>query len=159
MVVYLLTRAASRPATVVLVDVDAGKLQHLQHIFDQFPASSIAFERVVSRSERANDALMATLPPHSLVINATGMGKDLPGSPITAAGLFPEHGIAWELNYRGERRFMGQAQQQAQSRGVAVEEGWYYFLLGWSTVISYVYGVDITAERFRRFAAISEQIR
>ena len=32
--------------------------------------------------------------PASLVINATGMGKDLPGSPITDQGKFPIRGAA-----------------------------------------------------------------
>ena len=55
------------------------------------------------------------LPPASLVINATGMGKDLPGSPITDRGLFPMRGIAWELNYRGELQFLHQALAQRET--------------------------------------------
>jgi len=43
---------------------------------------------------------------YSIVINATGMGKDTTDSPIINEGLFPKHGIAWEFNYRGELDFM-----------------------------------------------------
>ena len=59
---------------------------------------------------------MARLPDDSIVINATGMGKDTPGSPVTNAGLFPRGGIAWEFNYRGELDFMHQALAQGESR-------------------------------------------
>ena len=32
---------------------------------------------------------MERLPEGSVVINATGAGKDFPGSPVSDAGLFP----------------------------------------------------------------------
>ena len=102
---------------------------------------------------------MADLSPHSLVINATGMGKDLSGSPVTDGGLFPQHGAVWELNYRGERRFLQQAAHQSADRNLVVEDGWRYFLFGWSSVISLVFEVDLTPEGFARFAAVSESIR
>ena len=44
---------------------------------------------------------MEALPAGSLVINATGLGKDRPGSPLTDHCKFPENGLVWELNYRG----------------------------------------------------------
>ena len=62
-----------------------------------------------------NDALMSKLPEGSLVINATGMGKDRPGSPISEAGIFPKNGLVWELNYRGELDFLKQAQSSKRS--------------------------------------------
>jgi shikimate dehydrogenase len=65
---------------------------------EQIP-STIAVEYILNEDARKNDELMAILPPGSLVINATGMGKDRPGSPISDNGLFPERGIVWELNY------------------------------------------------------------
>ena len=58
------------------------------------------------------------------MINATGMGKDLPGSPITEAGRFPMNGVAWELNYRGELQFLDQALAQREARNLTVEDGW-----------------------------------
>ena len=51
---------------------------------------------------------MASLVPGWMVVNATGMGKDIPGSAVTDKGLFAEHGIAWELDYRGELDFKRQ---------------------------------------------------
>ena len=159
MIVHLLTQAQHGPRTVQLVDIKPDKLNHLQTIIDQFPHSGIHFDLILNADATVNDRLVADLPPYSLVVNATGMGKDLPGSPLTDAGVFPQNGAIWELNYRGERLFLQQAQRQATDRNLVVEDGWRYFLHGWSSVISYVFNVSITPERFERFAAVSEALR
>jgi len=95
------------------------------------------------------------LPPASLVINATGMGKDLPGSPITDGGQFPVRGVAWELNYRGELRFLHQALAQREARHVRVEDGWLYFLHGWTQVIAEVLKVRIDQAMLQRLAMVA----
>ena len=59
---------------------------------------------------------MAQMKPYSVVINATGMGKDTPGSPVTWEGKFPENSVAWEFNYRGELDFLHQALAQKEER-------------------------------------------
>ena len=84
--------------------------------------------------------------------------KDLPGSPITDQGLFPMNGIVWELNYRGELGFMYQARAQSETRMVRVEDGWVYFLHGWTQGIAQVYHQEIRGERFDRLAAIAGEI-
>ena len=66
------------------------------------------------RSPTDNDARPGALKPGSLVINATGLGKDAPGSPLTDAVPFPASAaIAWDLNYRGDLVFLDQAERQA----------------------------------------------
>jgi shikimate 5-dehydrogenase len=94
-----------------------------------------------------------------MIINATGMGKDTPGSPITDAGLFPQDGIAWELNYRGELDFLHQARRQSEARHLTVVDGWYYFLAGWSMILGQILDIDITPLLFARLAQAAEQIR
>src|SRR5690606_29382675 len=96
----------------------------------------------VPRPELA-DEVCSKLPPGSLVVNATGLGKDAPGSPLTDAAVFPERGIAWEFNYRGDLVFLDQAKSQQQSRKLQIEDGWVYFLHGWTRVISDVFSVEI----------------
>jgi hypothetical protein len=86
------------------------------------------------------------------------MGKDLPGSPITDDAEFPLNSIAWELNYRGELRFLHQALAQQNSRKVIVEDGWIYFLHGWTSVISQVLNVEISGATFDRLASIAANI-
>jgi shikimate 5-dehydrogenase len=80
-------------------------------------------------------------------------------NPVTDAGLFPKNGIAWEFNYRGELEFMNQARRQAQSRNVRVEDGWVYFLHGWSQAVAQVLHVDLTAGIFARLDAAAAAVR
>lgn len=149
-----------RPRRIVVVDIKREKLDHLRHILeDKLPPSGIGFDYVLNADPRENDRLMAGMPPRTLVINATGMGKDLPGSPITNAAVFPEQGIAWELNYRGELNFWHQARAQVATRDLRVEDGWHYFIEGWANVISKVFDVEITPAIFQQFAKAAEVIR
>jgi shikimate 5-dehydrogenase len=90
-----------------------------------------------------SDALVAKLSPGSLVVNATGLGKDAPGSPVSNAALFPDRGLVWDFNYRGELLFLEQARSQQRSRRLHIEDGWIYFLHGWTRVISDVFDVQI----------------
>ncbi len=94
-----------------------------------------------------NDKVVEVMPEGSMVINATGMGKDRPGSPLTDACRFPEHGIVWEFNYRGTLEFMHQAEAQQKDRNLQIEDGWTYFIHGWTQVIAEVFHIDITGER------------
>ena len=106
-----------------------------------------------------NDRIMAAMPERSVVVNATGMGKDTPGSPITDAGLFPRHGAAWEFNYHGESDFLRQALRQTETRDVKVEDGWLYFVHGWTQVVAQVLHVDLTPDLFGRLERIAASVR
>jgi len=88
--------------------------------------------------------IISRLPPQSLIVNATGMGKDLPGSPIPAGTEFPEQGIVWELNYRGSLEFYRNAKEQDVRRKLKIHDGWDYFLLGWSSVMEEVFHFELT---------------
>jgi shikimate 5-dehydrogenase len=147
--VYLANRPDPEdcPGKFIVVNRSPGRLESLQKIQAQLN-TDIQFEYIHNQDPVKNDAIMAALPAGSMVINATGMGKDTPGSPITDNGRFPEQGIAWELNYRGELDFLHQAERQAKSRGVRVEDGWVYFLHGWTQVIAKVFDLNLTPEVF-----------
>jgi shikimate 5-dehydrogenase len=71
------------------------------------------------------------------------LGKDAPGSPITEAARFPENGFAWDFNYRGNLVFLDQARAQRQQRTLTIEDGWVYFIHGWTRVIAEVFHLDI----------------
>ena len=87
------------------------------------------------------------------------MGKDLPGSPISDAGVFPCNGIVWEFNYRGELDFMHQALRQVEARELTVEDGWIYFVHGWSQVVAQVLHVDLTPELFAALEQAAATVR
>lgn len=150
-------RPAGHPRRFILTDILPDRLESLRRIHGKLD-TGIQFEYNLSRSAAGNDALLAELPAGSLVINATGMGKDKPGSPLSADALFPRSALIWELNYRGRRDFMRRAQAQAEARDLTVEDGWNYFLHGWTAVIAEVFQLAIDEESFaqlRKAAAAS----
>jgi shikimate 5-dehydrogenase len=106
-----------------------------------------------------NDALLATLAPGSLVINATGMGKDRPGSPVTDARNFPERAVVWDLNYRGPLHFLRQARAQADNRRLQVHDGWLFFLHGWAHALSPILHQDLAGEYFAELSSIANAER
>ena len=158
---HFITRASpeDRPHRMLVVNRSQPKLDSLRALVDRLPNSGITFEFVQNPDPKVNDRLMAGLPSGSMVINATGMGKDTPGSPVTDDGQFPLDGFAWELNYRGELDFLHQARAQQTTRGVTVVDGWTYFVIGWAAVMSNVFDVDISVERLAEFTAAAEAIR
>ncbi|GAA2945232.1 shikimate dehydrogenase [Microbacterium luteolum] len=103
------------------------------------------------------DAVVAALPPASVLVNATGMGKDRPGSPLTDDVVYPTGSIVWDMNYRGPRHFLVQAEARRQERDLAVEDGWDYFVYSWTSVVAAVHGIDIPArgELFDRLSRIA----
>jgi len=149
---------ADRPPRLIAVDRSQARLHALEAAMSRLQ-TGIAFEYVLNDDPQRNDALLEKLPPASVVINATGMGKDIPGSPITDQARFPEHGRVWELNYRGALDFLRQAQRQAASRDLTVEDGWVYFLHGWTQVIAQVFHIGLTPELMDRLAAAAASLR
>ncbi len=53
---------------------------------------------------------------------------------------------------------MHQARAQSRTRAVQVEDGWLYFLHGWTQVVAQVYHQEIHGERFDRLAAMAGEI-
>ena len=121
--------------------------------------TDVVIDYVHNSDPKVNDEIMSQLPDGSIVINATGMGKDHPGSPLTDEGLFPKNGISWEFNYRGELDFLHQALRQAESRNLVVEDGWVYFLHGWSQVIAEVLHIDLSPELFKELDRTARSVR
>jgi shikimate 5-dehydrogenase len=136
-----LAKGADRPSSIIVSNRSLPRLEHLREIHRTLD-TDMTFEYVHAPDPSDNDRILASLAPGSLVINATGLGKDAPGSPITNAAVFPSEGLVWELNYRGELVFLDQARSQS-SRLTHVEDGWVYFLHGWTQVISEVFHLDI----------------
>lgn len=135
-------RGADRPAVVTVTDLSASRLELLRSVH-QRTAPDVPLRTRAGASAEQTDELLAALPAGSLVVNATGLGKDAPGSPIGARATFPHQGLVWELNYRGDLVFLRQAQAQQAERELVVEDGWTYFLHGWTRVIAEVFQVDI----------------
>jgi len=143
--VYMAEQTDNHPRKFILVDILQERLDAIRAIHAKLD-THIQFEYHLTANASANDTVMSNLPDGSMVINATGLGKDRPGSPLTDAGIFPQNGLVWELNYRGERTFMKQADAQADDRNLIIEDGWVYFIHGWSQVIARVFDIELTPD-------------
>ena len=91
----------------------------------------------------------------SLIINATGLGKDRPGSPLGDGAPFPRDAIVWEINYRGDLAFLRQAKAQARAKRLKVQDGWMYFIFGWTQVMAEVYHRPIEGETLAELSNIA----
>jgi len=150
--------AGDRPSRFVVINRSEPRLEGMRRMVET-QETDIEFEYIHNSDPKANDRIMADMPEGTIVINATGMGKDSPGSPITWEGLFPQHGIAWEFNYRAELDFMHQALAQRDARHIFVEDGWLYFVHGWTQVVAQVLHVKLTPELFARLESAAATVR
>ncbi len=159
-ILYMITKRepSDRPQKIIVVNRSQPRLDHLMEIIQKIK-TGINIQYIHNQNPEVNDKIMGSLPPFSVVINATGMGKDTPGSPITNKGFFPKNGLAWEFNYRGELDFMHQAEKQKNLRNVTVEDGWMYFIHGWTQVIFQALHLEIDKELFNRLVDIANSFR
>jgi shikimate dehydrogenase len=145
------------PAKIILSNRGIERLDHARHVHNRIGRTTqVKYIQVAETT--SNDDIIGGLPEESLVVNATGMGKDRPGSPLSDGVLFPENGYAWEFNYRGDLDFLHQAERQRESRGLTIEDGRIYFIHGWTLAIAEVFGIALSKEVIERFSAVFSQI-
>ncbi len=160
--VYLLEtkRKKNRPAKLYITNRSEQRLTEIKRIHGRM-ATNVPVEYILTPKPEDNDAVMERLVPYSVVANATGLGKDAPGSPISDRAVFPEHGVAWDFNYRGNLLFLAQAARQKETRNLRVEDGWVYFIHGWTQVIAEVFhkAIPATGPEFEKLADIASAFR
>ncbi|MDR3050191.1 MAG: shikimate dehydrogenase [Oscillospiraceae bacterium] len=145
------------PKRIILANRSLPRLESAKKVLSGLnPKVTFSFEHRPDPS--GNDALIAGLPPYSLVVNATGLGKDAPGSPTTDAVQYSPHSLVWEINYRGDLIFMYQAQAQAKEKSLHVEDGWVYFIHGWTQVIAEVFNVPIEGPVLQQMSDIAMEL-
>lgn len=149
-----------RPSRIVVTNRSKPRLESMKAIHDRMN-SGIPVEYHHCPEASQNDEIVGRLAPGSLVANATGLGKDAPGSPLTDDVVFPRDGFAWDFNYRGELVFLEQARRQADERSIHVEDGWRYFIHGWTSVIADVFNIEIPASgpEFEELSKIAAEAR
>jgi len=152
------SRGGNAPRRVLISDRSPERLAAIRD-FHRKVETDAAVDYIDASAQGTNDGVLGQLSPGALVVNATGLGKDAPGSPLTDAARFPERGIIWELNYRGNLVFLDQARRQQAARGLQVEDGWTYFIHGWTQVIAEVFGVTIPTDgpQFEAIALIAAE--
>lgn len=156
---WALAERDDAPALITVTARTQDKLDHLREVHRQHGTPEGLLRYVVTETPEEADALVAAAPAGSLIANATGLGKDRPGSPLTDAVVFPEGAYVWEFNYRGSLEFLHQAEAQEDDRALHVVDGWRYFIHGWSQVVADVFDLDLTPETVERLAEAAESVR
>nr|WP_231880385.1 shikimate dehydrogenase [Microbacterium sp. H83] len=156
---WALAEREDAPARITVTARDDDKLDHLREVHRQHGTADGLISYV--RTDTVDDAaaIVAAAPAGSLIVNATGLGKDRPGSPLPDDVVFPEGAWVWEFNYRGSLEFLHQARAQESDRRLHVIDGWRYFIHGWSQVVADVFELDLTPEIVERLADAAETAR
>lgn len=136
------SRGKNVPGRIIVSNRSQHRLDEIKRIHVEV-ASDVPVEYILAPTAKDNDAVLSNLKPGSFIINATGLGKDAPGSPLSNAAIFPEKSVVWDLNYRGNLVFLDQARTQEQEKSLQVVDGWTYFIHGWTQVIAEVFHIDI----------------
>jgi shikimate 5-dehydrogenase len=139
----VLALLARRPARITVTDTRRERLAALREVLDRIAAREVAL-LPAAEAEQA----LAALPAGALVVNATGLGKDAPGSPVS--GRFPAGAIVWDANYRGELAFLAHARAQG---GLHVHDGFEYFVHGWAEALTPILGVPLDRRALAEVAA------
>ncbi|MGI5132241.1 hypothetical protein ACQEVB_35930 [Pseudonocardia sp. CA-107938] len=116
------------PPDMVFADIDPAALTELHAVADRIGARPT----LVHLTGPADEVVAGA----ALVVNATGLGKDRPGSPLTDHAPLGPGTLAWDLNYRGDLTFL----RQAAALGAATMDGWDYFVAGWAGALTAVAG-------------------
>lgn len=157
-----LAHRADTPRLVTLVGRSAASLDHARDIHERGGLDTSRFHyHLLDEDDAAADAsaLVSAAGDGAVIVNATGLGKDRPGSPLDDSVVFPRRAVAWEFNYRGSLEFLHQAEDQKVARELTVSDGWVYFIHGWSQVVAEVFDIPMTTRTVEELAAIAETVR
>ena len=149
----------SYPSKIIIANRSQPRLSEIEKIFKQLDPGGIQFEYYLTPEAEQNDAVLLRVKEGSVIVNATGLGKDRPGSPLTDNAVFPKKSLVWEINYRGDLKFMHQALAQQEKQELTVIDGWKYFIYGWTAVISEVFHLPIEGETLAKCDEIASGFR
>ena len=146
-------QAARGPLTIVGRGQES--LDNVRAVRDRCGIPRDAVGLLLAPDQDAAARHVGSAPPGSVVVNATGLGKIAPGSPLPDRAAFPPDAVAWDFNYRGPLTFL----DQARHAGVATEDGWDYFVAGWSAALAAITGLELTPGLLSRAAESARAAR
>ena len=115
-------------ADLTIIGLDQAALDGVDAVRERCAAPAGAVRLVASADADSTTAIVDSAPPGSVVVNATGLGKTDDRSPLLDSATFPAGALAWDFNYRGPLPFLA----QAKASHATIEDGWAYFVAGWS---------------------------
>lgn len=151
----ILTDKSSVPTRLILTDINKSRLDNSKRILEKYDTNNILEIRLITGLE--TNELIEGLKIGSLIVNATGQGKDRAGSPFSATTDIPKRCYLWEFNYRGERDFLQIAKKQSILKELEVVDGWIFFIYGWSYIMSMVFNVKNIDDYFNQFLEVANQ--
>ncbi|MEG1657234.1 MAG: shikimate dehydrogenase, partial [Christensenellaceae bacterium] len=86
------------PSKIVIANRSKPRLDEIEEVNKMLNKSGILCEYYLTPEVGQNDEVLNKMGKGSLIINATGLGKDRPGSPLTDAAIFPQDSLVWEIN-------------------------------------------------------------
>lgn len=156
---WALAERTDVPAKVTVTALTSAPLEQLRRVHAEQGAPTRNWEYAVTETREQAAAIVAAAPPGTLIVNATGLGKDLKGSPLPDGVVFPLNAYVWEFNYRGTLEFLQQANAVRAERGLHVVDGWRYFIHGWTQVIADVFDLTLSPATIEELAAAAEFAR
>ncbi|WP_158867379.1 shikimate dehydrogenase family protein [Leifsonia sp. AG29] len=150
------------PSKVTLVGRTRSSLDHARAIHERGGIDTSRFVyHPLDEGDPLSDAtaVVGAAGEGAVIVNATGLGKDRPGSPLADDVVFPLRARVWEFNYRGSLEFLYQARAQEQHRELTVVDGWVYFIHGWSQVVADVFDIPMPPSTVAELAEIASTVR
>ena len=143
------------PRRIIFADISRERLEALHSTLEKTGTAGAEINLIHVTDEAIADRALAVLPPRSLIVNATGLGKDAPGSPVGRAAIFPCDGVVLDMNYRGDLEFLARARTQQEGRRLRLHDGRRYFVHGWFEALAPIFSWPVDPETFRIFDAAS----
>lgn len=142
---------------LVITDVSKERIIATNSILKKYDKRGILELFLVKNND--TDNIIRNLRQGSVIVNATGLGKDRPGAPFTENVDIPYKCFIWDFNYRGALDFLKIATAQQKRKQLIIHDGWRYFINGWMQVISRVFNVENIETYFDQFLQIAEAKR
>ena len=133
--------AGDRPQRLVLTSQDIEELHVVEQLLQRLSVAGVSVQ-LFHTSPTGNDQLLAELPDHSVVVNATAAGAN-GQSPLTPAARFPQYGAAWDMTNVDNGPFLQLARAQANERTLRLQDAAPFNKLAWTTGVGYVLGVEV----------------
>ena len=151
--VYALCNIPTRPRQISVVERNEERVNFLRKVVADATLFTVEGIKIIRWADADNVLREAGERP--LIVNATGMGKDVPGSPVKDVHNIPFGSTLWDFNYRGELDFLKNAQQLASQERLLLVDGWDYFISGWMHAMCRIFHVRCSPDIAEAFEEVA----
>ena len=151
----VLRSSASARGPLTIIGRRGAALEEIAAVRDRSGIAPQSLELVLTSGATPTGEVTRSALPGSLIANATGLGKFTAESPLPGPDFFPARSVAWDFNYRGPLTFL----EQGRKAGLVVEDGWDYFVAGWSAALAAISEVGLDGTFFDQLRDASSPLR